>query len=332
MAAFETLRPDEDVSSAWAGTTVANIDEAVVDPEVGDGSVCRALAASDNGVAQIFGFEAASGVDDDDAAQSYDHACVLTVKLYCHSVIDTAVDVAVRARVNANAAWSLYESFTVGTSYAWQECRFVVPRTPVGEVDPQVEITPSNMSGVSASFDLDVLYVVVGGISLTTADSHLTLPEDSCFEMLAEDPGVQAWMGCSTANEAGQRIYFEWNAPGEDLFFESTPFIVLSHTQAATWNKVAVGAANYLRPSGSVTIVLFDRDRFPDDIGASRIAFKNFLADTQLALVNRAGTNTDLMITSLAPEKEAERSDPEQDESLRGGLWSASYLAMWGDV
>ena len=82
MAAPATLRPDEDVNSQWGGAAlVTNIDDVVADPDAGDGTVCRALAA-ETGLAQIFGFPLASGVDDDDTLVGYDHARVLVVKLY----------------------------------------------------------------------------------------------------------------------------------------------------------------------------------------------------------------------------------------------------------
>lgn len=331
MAAVETIRPDEDVNSLWSGTTVANIDDDVLDPTPGDGSVCRALTA-DDGEAQIFGFPAASGVDDDDATVTWDHATVFRVKLYCKTVIDTAVTVNVRFRPNADAAWTLYQSFASTTTYAWQTCTFAMPAVLLADVEPQVEVMPSGISGLGASFDIDALYVQALGVSLTTANSALTKPEDSCFEMLAEDDGVQAWLGAASSTEAGTRIYFEWNAPGEELFFESCPFIVISHTQPAQWNKAYVGTQNWLRPSGAVSIAVFDRDRFPEDIGASRIAFKNFVADCELALVNRAGANNDLSINSLSPLADTERSEPEKDDAMNGGLWTAAFQALWGDV
>lgn len=332
MAATETLRPDEDVSSAWSTTTVANIDEAVADPTPGDGAICQAVVA-DDGEPQIFGFPLAAGVDDADATQGWDHARALIVKLYCKTTVDTLVRVDVRVRANSSEPWSLYQQFHSTTSYAWETCAFVLPQ-PVRytDVEPQVEITPSGISGGGASFDLDTLYVEVRGVSLTTADSALTKPEDSVFEILVNDTGVQSWLGAATAADAGQHVYFEWNAPGEELFYESCPFIVISHLQPAQWDKAYVGVQNYLRPHGSVNLAVFDRDRFPDDIDASRIAFKNFVADTQLALANKAGQGTYLMITSITPTADSERNEPEKDDSMRGGLWSSGFQANWGDT
>lgn len=332
MAATETLRPDEDVSTAWSVTTVANLAEVVLDPTAGDGSVCRALTA-DTGESQVFGFPLADGEDDTDTTVTYDHASVLVVKLYSHAVVDTSIDVAVRIRANANAEWSLYKSFQVSQTFSWQTCRFALPApVPVSEVEPQVEILPSNIAGIGASYDLDVLYVQVLGLSLTTANSTLTKPEDSCFLMLCEDTGVQAWLRAESVQDAASRIYFEWNAPGEELFFESCPFIVISHTQPGQWNKNAVGYQNWLRPSGAVTIGVFDRDRFHDDIYNSRIAFKNFVADCELAIVNKSGESGYLSVTSISPVADLDRSDPEKDDAMHGGLWSASFQAIWGDT
>ncbi len=319
--AAEIVRPNADLNSQWTVSTVGNIDEAVTDPAGGDGAIAQA-AIVDDGVEQRYGFAAPSAVD-------WSHLTVVEVKAYARRVGASGV---LTARVNPTgqaADWTAGLSANLGTSYAWHTLGFAAASLPATALAPQVGLIANQ---VATSIDVDVLYLTLYGILLTGPVGAFSMPEQKTIDALAATEAWRTWMGAATEPEARSRIYSQWAMPSPvGSLVEVMPLAVVNQLSLPQWQRVSGGTQHFLRPSGTVSLAIFDRERWPGDIERSRLAFKNFVGEVCRGLATIAGSGTNLLITAIVPRGDVMRTAPEQDASLGGGYWHAELELQWGD-
>lgn len=158
-----------------------------------------------------------------------------------------------------------------------------------------------------------------------TATGPYMVPLEKMADMLAAAPSVQARFGAADAAAALERIHFP--ALEEEQVPQLMPLVVLGPGDRWEWSTASGGAQNYLRPSGSIMLLVAIKSPFPGLEAASRDV-GNFVGATVKELAAEAAKGSQLAIgkvRQIFPPSQCSK----EHEAAFGRYFLAGYYVDW---
>jgi len=151
------------------------------------------------------------------------------------------------------------------------------------------------------------------------------VPLAKMADMMAAAPSVQTRFEAADAAEALQRIHFP--ALEEERIAELMPLVVLGPGDRWDWDTASGGAQNYMRPSGSIMLLLALTSPFPALEAATRDV-GNFVGALVKDLAAEAAKSNQLAIGKMRQIFPPSLCSKEHEATF-GRYFLAGYYVDW---
>lgn len=160
-----------------------------------------------------------------------------------------------------------------------------------------------------------------------TAQGPLNEPAEILRAMVSESAAFIAACGVATPTEALGRIYKTW-ARKDEGGLPPMPFAVVQIPKGFAWQSVSGGYGNFLLPDGKLQLELVTEAT--SDYQADAQVVERLVGNVLQDLIDAAGIDTNLPITSISLPEGVWRTAPEQDGG-REPFWATQVMIAYGN-
>jgi len=165
------------------------------------------------------------------------------------------------------------------------------------------------------------------------AQGPISVPREKLVDLVAASAAFQARVDPAEPTDDKARERIHWPAlenPDPALWPELRPFAVVM-AKGLSFELAAGGGQNYLRPTGTLTVLVVDTDRQPASLKESQIDFENFVGQVMADVAAASAQGENLSITRITQTEPAMVTDL-KDRPAAGLFWTAGFEITWGPV